>query len=69
MIDPKTHAGLAWRKSIFCANQACVEVAQLEDGSVAVRDSKRPDGPPLVFTLEEWSEFLAGIARGEFKFA
>jgi hypothetical protein len=35
-------------------------------GIVAVRDSKDPNGPALVFTPQEWKAFLHGAGRGEF---
>ncbi len=35
-------------------------------GQVAVRDSKAPDGPVLVFSQGEWEAFLLGVANGEF---
>ncbi|NRQ31378.1 DUF397 domain-containing protein [Nonomuraea sp. NN258] len=57
----------AWRKSSFCNGAAaCVEVAPLPDGSVALRDSKDQDGPVLVFTPAEWAAFTAGVRDGEF---
>lgn len=56
-----------WRKSTRSNSQAaCVEVANL-DGHRAVRDSKNPTGPALVFTAAEWSAFTAGIRSGEFE--
>jgi hypothetical protein len=33
---------------------------------VAVRDSKDPTGPMLLFTPLEWRAFLAGVRDGEF---
>jgi len=56
-----------WRKASFSNTQGgnCVEVADLE-GGMAVRDSKDPEGPTLVFTLAEWAAFLAGAKHGEF---
>lgn len=36
------------------------------DGAVALRDSKDPTGPVLVFTSAEWAAFLAGAKDGEF---
>jgi hypothetical protein len=48
-----------WHKSSYSSQDGnCVEVAQNLPGVVAVRDSKNPDGPVLVVTLEEWQEFL-----------
>ncbi|MEU4092818.1 DUF397 domain-containing protein [Streptomyces sp. NPDC026673] len=44
----------------------CVEVAELGDGSVAVRDSNNKDMPPLRFTASEWAAFRDGVRDGEF---
>jgi hypothetical protein len=55
-----------WRKSSFSGQNACVEVAMLETGDVAVRHSRHPCGPALVFTGAEWSAFLTGARQGEF---
>jgi hypothetical protein len=55
-----------WRKSTRSgANGNCVEVAQLTN-AVAVRDSKDPAGPALVFTPDEWAAFIEGARDGEF---
>jgi hypothetical protein len=43
----------------------CVEVAFI-DGAIAVRDSKNPTGPVLVFTPGEWDAFVDGAKDGEF---
>jgi hypothetical protein len=56
-----------WRKSSYSGNSGnCVEVAGNLPGIVAVRDSKNPDGPKLIFTPDEWRAFAAGIRNGEF---
>ncbi|HEV3497500.1 MAG TPA: DUF397 domain-containing protein [Actinomycetes bacterium] len=45
-----------------------VEVAHGDD-RIAVRDSKDPSGPMLLFTPLEWRAFLAGVRNGEFDLA
>jgi hypothetical protein len=54
-----------WRKSTRSYTNGCVEVAFV-DGQVAVRDSKDPSGPVLVFTPFEWTAFLGGVRDREF---
>ncbi|MFE4366961.1 DUF397 domain-containing protein [Streptomyces sp. NPDC056835] len=45
-----------------------VEVAFLDNGRVAMRDSKdKGNGPALVFTPGEWAAFEGGVLDGEFK--
>ena len=57
-----------WRKSSWSGGNGgdCVEVARNLPGAVAVRDSKDPAGPKLVFTPDEWRAFTAGVTAGEF---
>ncbi|WIM96597.1 DUF397 domain-containing protein [Actinoplanes oblitus] len=43
----------------------CVEVAFVDD-AIAVRDSKNPAGPALIFTQAEWDAFVGGAKDGEF---
>jgi Domain of unknown function (DUF397) len=47
------------------ADGNCVEIASTV-GKIAVRDSKDPDGPILVYTPTEFSAFLEGARNGEF---
>jgi hypothetical protein len=57
-----------WKKSSRSNGSGgnnCVEVALFDDGA-AVRDSKDPAGPALVFTNAEWAAFVGGAKDGEF---
>lgn len=55
-----------WRKSTRSgANGNCVEVAKLAN-AVAIRDSKDPSGPVLVFAPGEWEAFISAATEGEF---
>lgn len=47
--------GASWIKSRHSnAEGNCVEVADLGDGGIAVRNSRDPDGPALVYTPRKW---------------
>ncbi len=56
---------LEWRRSTFCADNACVEVAATAD-QVLLRDSKNPHQPPVAFHREEWAAFLAHLTAGRY---
>jgi hypothetical protein len=58
-----------WHKSSYSnANGgACVEVARNLAGVVAVRDSKDPEGPELIFEAGQWAAFTGGVKAGEFR--
>jgi hypothetical protein len=58
---------LSWRKS-SASNPSgnCVEIAVLAGGDVAVRHSRHPTGPTIVYTRAEMSAFIRGIRSGEF---
>jgi hypothetical protein len=60
-------ATAVWRKSSRSGpySDNCVEVAFV-DSAVALRDSKDPTGPILLFTPEEWLAFVGGTRDGEF---
>jgi len=57
-----------WIKSSYSGPTGgnCVEVAFLADGDVAIRNSRYPDGPALIFFRAEWNAFLGGARHGEF---
>ena len=51
-----------WRKSSHSGSgDQCVEVASLPSGPRAVRDSKDPGGPVLLFTRSEWLDFVDAV--------
>lgn len=66
-MDPAL-TNAVWRKATkSTANSGnCVEVAFLDDGRVALRDSKHPEGPVLLYTAFEWACFVDGVEKGEF---
>ena len=57
----------SWRKSRRSNPSGnCVEVAFLPAGQVAMRNSRHPDGPALVFTRADWDAFIGGARDGDF---
>jgi len=66
VLTEAEHAGLAWIKAQASTyNGQCVEIASTA-GKVAMRDSKDPHGPILVYTHAEFKAFLDGARNGEF---
>lgn len=59
--------GVVWQKSRHSNSQgSCVEFARLPGGEVAVRNSRFPEGPALVYTRAEIEAMLLGVKDGEF---
>ncbi|GAA2449989.1 DUF397 domain-containing protein [Actinomadura vinacea] len=54
----------AWRKSSYTTSNGgdCVELASVP-GTVAVRDSKNPDGPKLVVPQRAFAALLSQLKR------
>ena len=60
-------SNVSWRRSARSgALGNCVEVARLADGAIAMRNSRSPTGPALIYTPAEIAAFLAGVRDGEF---
>ncbi len=60
-------AAVIWRKSTHSGEEGgnCVEAAAFSN-AVAVRDSKNPFGPVLMFSRDEWKNFLRIVTGAEF---
>ena len=54
-----------WRL-VMSPEGAGVELAQLADGQVAVRNAADPDGPALIYTRAEIEAFIGGAQDGDF---
>jgi hypothetical protein len=55
-----------WRKSSYSGGSGnCVEVTGNLPSAVGVRDSKDPDGQPLVFTARAWRAFADQVKSGK----
>ncbi len=64
---PAAELGVRWWKSGRSSAQGnCVETAKLAGGAVAVRNSRDPEGPALVFSQAEIHAFLEGVKDGDF---
>jgi hypothetical protein len=56
----------SWRSPMCGAAGSCVEIADLFDGAIAVRDGTSGDASPvLIFTRAEWDAFTTAIKTGE----
>jgi len=54
-----------WYKSPASSPQGnCVEFLDLPDGQVAMRNSRHPDGPALIFTQDEMSDLIDRLKSG-----
>ena len=59
--------GVRWTKSSHSNPFGnCVEVAELTGGKIAVRNSRHPGGPALIYTRAEMTAFVQAVKEGEF---
>jgi hypothetical protein len=62
-----TQWAITWRKSTASNPSGnCVELAELADGDIALRNSRFPTGPVLVGTRDAVAAFLRAARSGEF---
>jgi hypothetical protein len=58
---------VSWQKSRRSNPSGnCVEMAGLPDGGIAIRNSRDPQGPALIYTVEEIAAFIGGARDGDF---
>lgn len=56
-----------WQKSSSSSREGnCVELAALPDGQIAVRNSRDPQGPALIYTRAEIAALVQGARDGDF---
>ncbi|MFJ4676836.1 DUF397 domain-containing protein [Kitasatospora sp. NPDC088783] len=67
MAADTIEAAGSWQKAQrSVGNGSCVELRPLDNGMVAVRNSRHPGGPALVFNRDEIDALLDGARNGEF---
>jgi predicted secreted Zn-dependent protease len=62
---PQRLGDLSWRVARSCAGGSCVGVAARGD-EILIRSTKRPGGPVVAYSREEWAAFVEGIRQGDF---
>ncbi|WP_217168761.1 DUF397 domain-containing protein [Streptomyces sp. AC512_CC834] len=65
-MKPNSNVDLSsvqWRRSTYSSGTGgeCVEVTDDLPGLVPVRDSKRAEGPALVFPTRAWAPFVESL--------
>ncbi|MEU6406223.1 DUF397 domain-containing protein [Streptomyces sp. NPDC046985] len=65
-VGAGTLVGAQWVKATASdGRDDCVELAAVGE-SVAMRNSRHPGGPALIFTKSELAAFIDGASKGEF---
>ncbi|MFJ8536850.1 DUF397 domain-containing protein [Streptomyces sp. NPDC093591] len=66
-VPASTLQDVTWVRSQRSAMEGnCVEMAALPGGTVALRNSRDPEGPALIYTHAEIVAFLEGARDGDF---
>jgi len=59
--------GAEWRKSERSNSQgACVEIARLDSATVAMRNSRDPNGTALIYPADAVRAMVSALRAGEF---
>jgi hypothetical protein len=59
--------GAVWKKSQRSNSQGqCVELARLDASTVAIRNSRDPQGSSLIFDVDSVREMIAQLRTGRF---
>ncbi len=59
--------GIVWRKSRYSNSSGeCVQLAELPNQGIAIRNSRYPNGPALIYTYAEFAAFVHGVKKGDF---
>ncbi|MFE5038155.1 DUF397 domain-containing protein [Streptomyces sp. NPDC056683] len=65
-VDDASTLPVTWWKSSASASQSdCVECGIVDEATVAVRDSKRPDGPALLLDRATLCAFTFAVALSD----
>jgi hypothetical protein len=66
IVPDASTLAVAWQKSSASGGDGdCVEFAAYENG-IAIRHSKAPNGPALLYTRSEIAAMIEGAKAGEF---
>jgi hypothetical protein len=62
-------ANATWQKSQRSNSQgACVEVARLDPGTIAMRNSRDPQGTALIYSTDTVRTLVSALRAGEFDY-
>ncbi|MER7697049.1 DUF397 domain-containing protein [Streptomyces sp. NPDC096095] len=65
ILDASTLPVTWWKSSRSDTGAQCVECGLLDGGAVAVRDSKHPTGPAIVFGRGALAAMVGAVATGD----